>query len=520
MLMPGMCRNQRHAIYTSSRARGVSVRRLLLVICLFLSSAAGVSADHVVTPKSCTLQTVLPPATHGSIYRYAISGERSTRELKLCLKKDSGVCKTLAIHKFDIDCNGQRVAWSEIVKYYAGLSSLSLKGRIQGKLFVISQGSRLFVDYEPSQSSGGKIRVQLPEGYAPLDDVSAPPQRQTFPARINFGFVSSAKAAEHETAPDKSDLDSKQAKRIDQNNEQRPALKDGTDRENADLASSGQERTNTQPVTGFSYVPAQAASPSQASGTSEVGVVTTAKAMATENGWSTTVVASSKAQSDNLRQSMIATILGLALITSLVSGIGWLATQRILTLRARQSDPYQIILRREFTDLTRPDAQMCGELVRTCQELIEEIQARSDEINGAAPLRRVLLREVKSMEQFLMTTLRTSPEDPREWRRMRLRLQRVVTDLIRLKDIADSARRSLTTAREITNELPRDKQEAYEVLGANPEASERILKRLVDALRATWHPDLATSEDDRAIRNLRITQINVAWDLITEKRVD
>ncbi|MCB1511360.1 MAG: DnaJ domain-containing protein, partial [Hyphomicrobiaceae bacterium] len=68
--------------------------------------------------------------------------------------------------------------------------------------------------------------------------------------------------------------------------------------------------------------------------------------------------------------------------------------------------------------------------------------------------------------------------------------------------------------------LPRDKAEAYEVLGANPEASDKILKRLVDALRATWHPDHARSEEDRVAREERIKQINVAWDLIQEKRVE
>ena len=160
---------------------------------------------------------------------------------------------------------------------------------------------------------------------------------------------------------------------------------------------------------------------------------------------------------------------------------------------------------------------MFGELCRTRQGLIGDIQGRVGDIKGAAPLRRVLLREVRSMEQFLATTIQTAPDDPREWRRMRLRLQRVVTDLIRLKDITDGARRSLTS-RSISEELPRDKQEALEVLGANPEASEKILKRLVDALRATWHPDLASNDDDRELRDRRIKQINVAWDLITDKR--
>ncbi|MGI9425235.1 MAG: hypothetical protein ACR2PA_18725 [Hyphomicrobiaceae bacterium] len=225
------------------------------------------------------------------------------------------------------------------------------------------------------------------------------------------------------------------------------------------------------------------------------------------------------ASQPKMQQSIVATIIGLALITSLLSGIGWFATQQILGMRARKTDPYQIILRREVVDLAKPDAQMCGELCRTGQGLIGEIHARVDEIKGAAPLRRVLMREVRSMEQFLGTTIQSAPDDPKEWRRMRLRLQRVVTDLIRLKDITDGARRSLTS-KIIADELPRDKEEAYQVLGANPEASEKILKRLVDALRATWHPDLAVGDDDRQLRDRRIKQINVAWDLISEKRAE
>ncbi len=245
-------------------------------------------------------------------------------------------------------------------------------------------------------------------------------------------------------------------------------------------------------------------------------------AVAASKPWTATVVEAVRSPHTSeqaVKQSMIATILGLALVTSLVSGIGWFATQQFFSARARRSDPYQVILRREVVDLAKPDAQMCGELCRTGQGLIGEIHSRVNEIKGAAPLRRVLVREVRSMEQFLATTIREAPEDPREWRRMRLRLQRVVTDLIRLKDITDGARRSLTS-KIITDELPRDKQEAYEVLGANPEASQKILKRLVDALRATWHPDLATSEDDRQLRDRRIKQINVAWDLISDKRLE
>jgi hypothetical protein len=249
----------------------------------------------------------------------------------------------------------------------------------------------------------------------------------------------------------------------------------------------------------------------------------------TLNSWNTLVEVikagtgdgSSGEERRNAQQSIITTFLSLTLLTSLLfSGLGLFAGRHFWgTPDVSKIDPYQVMLRNEVADLTKPDAQMCGELCRSAQGLVAQINDSASDLNGVAPLRRVLLREVRNMEKFLAATMKEQPVDTPEWRRTRYRLQRVVTDLLRLKDITEGARRSLTTA-VIGKDLPRDKYEAYEVLGANADASEAILKRLVDALRATWHPDHAVNEDDRLVRENRIKQINVAWDLLQEKRVE
>ena len=44
------------------------------------------------------------------------------------------------------------------------------------------------------------------------------------------------------------------------------------------------------------------------------------------------------------------------------------------------------------------------------------------------------------------------------------------------------------------------------------------LKKIVDGLRLTWHPDNAVDELDRLEREIRLKQINAAWELITGKR--
>lgn len=45
-----------------------------------------------------------------------------------------------------------------------------------------------------------------------------------------------------------------------------------------------------------------------------------------------------------------------------------------------------------------------------------------------------------------------------------------------------------------------------------------MIKKIVDGLRQSWHPDLAKSEDDRLYREQRVTQINVAWDILSGRR--
>ena len=46
------------------------------------------------------------------------------------------------------------------------------------------------------------------------------------------------------------------------------------------------------------------------------------------------------------------------------------------------------------------------------------------------------------------------------------------------------------------------------------------LKKIVDGLRQSWHPDLARDDADRALRELRSKQINAAWDLLQSQRAE
>jgi hypothetical protein len=67
--------------------------------------------------------------------------------------------------------------------------------------------------------------------------------------------------------------------------------------------------------------------------------------------------------------------------------------------------------------------------------------------------------------------------------------------------------------------MPSTTGEALAVLGMGV-ASERnlgSLKKIIDGLRMNWHPDYAQDEADRQVRELRLKQINAAWDILGGK---
>ncbi len=72
------------------------------------------------------------------------------------------------------------------------------------------------------------------------------------------------------------------------------------------------------------------------------------------------------------------------------------------------------------------------------------------------------------------------------------------------------------------SEMPQSHDDALHILGmgVTAKASLPAMKKIVDGLRQSWHPDQATDDADRAIRDLRIRQINTAWDVLTASQAN
>ena len=65
--------------------------------------------------------------------------------------------------------------------------------------------------------------------------------------------------------------------------------------------------------------------------------------------------------------------------------------------------------------------------------------------------------------------------------------------------------------------MPGSREEALALLGLSAGATDAVIRKVIEALRQSWHPDLATDEADRAMREERIKAINVAAGLLLRK---
>jgi hypothetical protein len=83
-------------------------------------------------------------------------------------------------------------------------------------------------------------------------------------------------------------------------------------------------------------------------------------------------------------------------------------------------------------------------------------------------------------------------------------------------------RLAMTEVGSLGGRMPRTREEALEVLGIGiaPSATAPAIKKIVDGLRMSWHPDLAKNETDRALREQRSKQINAAWDILQSQRAE
>ena len=167
-----------------------------------------------------------------------------------------------------------------------------------------------------------------------------------------------------------------------------------------------------------------------------------------------------------------------------------------------------------------PEAAACHELMK---QIASELMRATGAVNGlqeVPALQSTLYRELNSIRQSLGLAPQAhgNSAEKKDWHVIKLQLSTSLQGTQRITEIAEAARASFSSHPAALQDVT-TRVDAYAFLGLNATSSEMVLRKTVNALRLCWHPDLATDDEDRRLREIRIKQINVAWDLISRKRM-
>jgi hypothetical protein len=405
--------------------RALRFLALGFAVCIALTSS-GVRADELVLPYACTIDNATPRLTPSEMTTYQIIGPRQNRPFIAC-----STCETMMVHKFMIECGGQRVLWSRV----------AASGRLLG--IALPDG--------------------LPAGFAPISRFQG---RLLLPG---FGKTTTLPQVTSETL-------SRDA-----------------------ILEPPQPRQETQSGPWVTVVDPVVVHENSGDALKVAGVV------------STLLAALLVACLFLVRRRQF----GVFEFASELSGSApapgrvWDFVTSSFSLFLRRFEPQ----RRAWTEA---DGEASVALAPIRMRL-HETELIVLALPGDLLLRDVLTSELDGLYDRIAALERRDGQLGSE--RLRLAVRSILRDLDRIGRIANGAMPAAEDvhASEPVYDAPSTVFEAYRILGLNPDAPDAAVKKIVDALRMSWHPDHARGEADRRYREQRIKQVNAAWDLLKTK---
>lgn len=420
-------------------AAGGNVRAVMLFAGLvalapMVTDVAG--AEELVMPYACAADANAPNGvrlTPSPPQSYAVTGRRDEQPFVHCPAGAGGDCVTVMVHRFQILCGGEKVAWSRVAV--------------------------------AAQAAGAVIPEGLPQGFAPAGPLKA---RFVFPAQARF--------AKHEASVSSEALSA-------------DGIREAHDRGGA--------------------------------------------AAVHDASWQTVIRAEMRTEpaGSALRIAGLISVLmaALLIVSMMMAGRHPLpANVHEAALRRLRRLPEDVaalwgritaMAARTFKSGPQSDEKFVNALA------IAKARLAETELLVATLPRELLLREVLQSELETVRTRLTALEaaPAREGAKAGGRVRALLRDLERVQRIAhgaagDGAAQQGASEARSAPRMPGSAQEAYQILGINPDAAPQVAKKLVDALRMSWHPDFARDDDDRRVREARMKQINAAWDIIKDRR--
>jgi hypothetical protein len=490
------------------------VSRIIIALSVSLSAGSVAQArEQLVMPFDCRIEQGQPKLSPAADKAYPIIGSRDEQMLTSCGFSPSTGCRTMLAHRFDISCGGSRVSWMRIVGAIG--NTAAVRSWIKGDRLTVElptqdapvakpacfegpsrlgvstgQGRRGVLVSNTCLPQRGKTRFDqmvLPAGYAPVGEMGARLVPSSPAGNVPDVAAGAASApAEPSLIPVAVTSDETVIAKAYPDPGWKPLLKPVTREAGLVPAALGSEwvtivRSGDDPM-------AEAAAAGGAFGAGSWVWLLVSMTVATV----TVIVCSRTSPAWAVKAAAISPNLPMLL-----------ARLGLIDLGAVRFDG-------------GVDRNLTGAGLAVAA-ILDQAEAEVAQLKDAGPLREVLFSELALVEQRLTNVDATAAEGQEAEAKCAPQFRVLVRDLQRIRRIAESAAASFSCAREPTI-LPKTTSEAYAILGVNPEVSESVLKKIIDALRMSWHPDHARDEADRCLREDRIRQINIACDLISQNR--
>ena len=508
------------------RARTVG----LLLIGVHLSGAAA-AAERVAMPFDCRATgggVELVPSQERS---YSIVGTHESEIFSACSPADPNRCRSWFVHRFDLDCNGARVAWMDVAE--AAMRHYGRRAWVENGRFHLRMGRMWTFDggrafragerqwmrdegYEPRRGLAGHDEtgrpyrrdsrvVTLPPGYAPSRGIPVTFSRAPAPSPDT--------TAEARQTPDRARAQAPVATAAPLVPEPVPELPQRAPRSEiaAAMAKSGPEAAPKKLAMAEAAKPAIAAT--KATETDDAGTESSSK------GPGLTIINAPGAAEKEAETAATEPPKEEPVEPEVQAKPDQASTSEINTGSTNTMDE-EVVAAAEPVSNPPPVSSVSPEPSKPGSTMLTPTT-----VAAALALALAALAATMGFRKRGPELVRVTPAEGRDYGSISL-------DRAYESNPAAGASLTLRTEEAPSAEsspgsnslgmapdfpIPATYEQALDVLGASPDASLAAIKKIVDGLRQNWHPDYARTEADRLYRESRSRQINVAWDLVAQR---
>jgi len=495
------------------------------LIAFALPSAANATVERIALPFMCRVEAGKVRLTPSRERHYPIFGRSAPVAVTACEDGSTAQCRTLQTYRFRMACGQKQVSWSDVALAIGGrrtskvwasngrMHLLVLRPGVNGRACADGGGDEIATSALDGRcASAHQAQFAMAPGYAPLELFGA---RLLQPSEVPF-------AAEADSTITGS-LETEAA--VGATEPKPPATageKAGPAAAPSGLPNDAQRRVRslrdriilTEPLPDVEDL-ARSRVLADASGAAQT--------------WLTTIRRSDEASVavHAGSSSFSAELLVWAMLTTLFAAAGWTAWTRQQVLAEKiAAGVGEGRLWRSLATLAerfRTSPQLGNQAadgvfpVASISAALRETERMVALLPESSPLRRVIDDELQRCCQRFSVAKAAAADAAGPGQINATAFRVIMRDIDRIRRIAEGAHASGDSASS-ADRMPASSAEAYEVLGVNARASEATIKKVTDALRMSWHPDLAQDDDDRLQREQRIKQINAAFDIVSGQR--